>query len=110
MKATVKFDKYGNVKSIKGNIGQTRANRAALKLWRGEVEPTTGYMLRDKLCSFMYKLRRFIKRMFSELSNRAEMASRYHAAPTAATVPVIRLENLCANVVGTPAACPEERE
>ena len=24
MKATVKFDKYGNVKSIKGNIGRTR--------------------------------------------------------------------------------------
>ena len=99
MKATVKFDKYGNVKSIKGNIGRTRMNRAALELWRGNVEPTTGY-----------KLRRFFKRMFSELSNRAEMASRYHAAPHAATAPVIRLENLCANVVGTPAACPEERE
>ena len=99
MKATVKFDKYGNVKSIKGNIGQTRMNLAALELWRGNVEPTTGY-----------KLRRFFKRMFSELSNRAEMASRYHAAPHAATAPIIRLENLCANVVGTPAACPEERE
>ncbi len=99
MKATVKFDKYGNVKSIKGNIGRTRMNRAALELWKGNVEPTTGY-----------KLRRFIKRVSSELSNRAEMASRYHAAPHAATAPVIRLENLCANVVGTPAACPEERE
>ena len=99
MKATVKFDKYGNVKSIKGNIGRTRMNRAALELWKGNVEPTTGY-----------KLRRFFKRMFSELSNRAEMASRYHAAPTAATAPVIRLENLCANVVGTPTACSEERE
>lgn len=99
MKTTVKFDKYGNVKSIKGNIGRTRMNRAALELWKGNVEPTTGY-----------KLRRFFKRMFSELSNRAEMASRYHAAPHAATAPVIRLENLCANVVGTPAACPEERE
>lgn len=99
MKATVKFDKYGNVKSIKGNIGQTRANRAALKLWRGNVEPTTGY-----------KLRRFIKRMFLELSTRAEAASRYHAAPHAATAPVIRLENLCTSIVGTPAACPEERK
>lgn len=99
MKATVKFDKYGNVKSIKGNIGRTRMNRAALELWKGNVEPTTSY-----------KLRRFIKRMLSELSNRAEMASRYHAAPHAATAPVIRLENLCANVVGMPAACPEERE
>lgn len=99
MKATVKYDKYGNVKSIKGNIGRTRMNRAALELWKGNVEPTTGY-----------KLRRFIKRMFLELSNRAEMASRYHAAPHAATAPVIRLKNLCANVVGTPAACPEELE
>lgn len=97
MKATVKFDKYGNVKSIKGNIGRTRMNRAAFELWKGNIEPTTGY-----------KLRRFFKRMFSELSNRAEMASRYHAAPHAATAPVIRLENLCANVVGTPAECPEE--
>ena len=99
MKATVKFDKQGNVKSIKGNIGRTRMNRAALELWKGNVEPTTGY-----------KLRRFFKRMFWELSTRAEAASRYHAAPHAATVPVIRLENLCANVVGTPAACPEERK
>ena len=99
MKATVKFDKYGNVKSIKGNIGQTRANRAALKLWKGEIEPSTGY-----------KLRRFFKRMFWELSTRAEAASRYHAAPHAATAPVIRLENLCTSTVGMPAACPEERE
>ena len=99
MKATVKFDKYGNVKSIKGNIGRTRMNRAALELWKGNVEPTT-----------VYKLRRFFKRMFSELSNRAEMASRYHAAPHAATVPVIRLENLCTSIVGTPAACHEELE
>ena len=99
MTVKIKYGRNGAVKSIKGNIGRTRMNRAALELWRGNVEPTTGY-----------KLRRFFKRMFSELSNRAEMASHYHAAPTAATVPVIRLENLCANVVGTPAACPEERE
>ena len=99
MKATIKYDKHGNVKSIKGNVGRTRMNRAALELWKGNVEPTTGY-----------KLRRFFKRMFSELSNRAEMASRYHAAPAAATAPVIRLENLCTSIVGTPAACPEERK
>ena len=110
MKATIRYDKHGNVKSIKGNIGQTRMNRAALKLWRGEVEPTTGYMLRDKLCNFMYKLRDFFKRMFSEPSQPRRNPRRYHAAPHAATAPVIRLENLCANVVGTPAACPEERE
>ena len=99
MKTTIKFDKRGNVRSIKGNIGRTRMNRAALELWKGNIEPTTGY-----------KLRRFFKRMFSELSNRAEMASRYHAAPTAATVPVIRLDNLCTSIVGTPAACPEKSE
>ena len=99
MTVKIKYGRNGAVKSIKGNIGRTRMNRAAFELWKGNIEPTTGY-----------KLRRFIKRMFLELSNRAEMASRYHAAPTAATAPVIRLENLCANVVGTPAACPEERE
>lgn len=75
MKATVKFDKYGNVKSIKGNIGQTRANRAATALRFGKIEPTTGY-----------KLRRFIKRFFTEMSARAESAYIYHT-------------------VGTPAAC-----
>ena len=99
MTVKIKYGRNGAVKSIKGNIGQTRMNRAALELWKGNVEPTTGY-----------KLRRFIKRMFSELSNRAEMASRYHAAPHAATAPVIRLDNLCTSIVGTPAACPEELE
>ena len=99
MTVKIKYGRNGAVKSIKGNIGRTRMNRAALELWKGNVEPTTGY-----------KLRRFFKRAFNELSNRAEMASRYHAAPHAATAPVIRLENLCANVVGTPAACSEERE
>ena len=99
MTVKIKYGRNGAVKSIKGNVGRTRMNRAALELWRGNVEPTTGY-----------KLRRFFKRMFSELSNRAEMASRYHAAPHAATAPVIRLENLCTSIVGTPVACPEELE
>ena len=99
MTVKIKYGRNGAVKSIKGNIGRTRMNRAALELWKGNIEPTTGY-----------KLRRFFKRAFNELSNRAEMASRYHAAPHAATAPVIRLENLCANVVGTPATCPEEFE
>lgn len=94
MTVKIKYGRNGAVKSIKGNIGRTRMNRAALELWKGNIEPTTPY-----------KLRRFFKRMFSELSNRAEMASRYHAAPHAATAPVIRLENLCANVVGTQQAC-----
>ena len=83
MKATVKFDKYGNVKSIKGNIGQTRANRAATALRFGKIEPTTGY-----------KLRRFIRRALNELSVRAEAAYAYHTVgiPSAAETPDIGLE------------------
>ena len=83
MKATVKFDKYGNVKSIKGNIGQTRANRAATALRFGKIEPTTGY-----------KLRRFIRRALNELSVRAEAAYAYHTVgtPSAAETPYIGLE------------------
>ena len=81
MKATVKFDEYGNVKSIKGNIGRTRMNRAALELWKGNIEPTTPY-----------KLRRFFKRFFTALKTRAEAAHRYHAAPHAAAMPYIGLE------------------
>ncbi len=82
MKATVKFDKYGNVKSIKGNIGRTRMNRAALELWKGNVEPTSGY-----------KLRRFFKRFFTALKTRAEAAHRYHNTPHAAAMPYIGLED-----------------
>ena len=82
MKATVKFDKHGNVKSIKGNVGRTRMNRAALELWKGNVEPTTGY-----------KLRRFFKRFFTALKTRAEAAHRYHNTPHAAAMPYIGLED-----------------
>lgn len=60
MKVKIKYDRTGAVKKIKGNIGRTRANRAALELWKGNVEPTFGY-----------KLRRFIKRMAAEISARA---------------------------------------
>lgn len=83
MKATVKFDKYGNVKSIKGNIGRTRMNRAALELWKGNVEPTTGY-----------KLRRFIKRFFTEMSARAEAVCAYHIvdSPQACEISFIGIE------------------
>ena len=83
MKATVKFDKYGNVKSIKGNIGQTRANRAATALRFGKIEPTTGY-----------KLRRFIRRALNELSVRAEAAYAYHivGSPQACEISFIGIE------------------
>ena len=88
MKATVKFDKYGNVKSIKGNIGRTRMNRAAIELWKGNVEPTVGY-----------KLRRFIRRALNELSVRAEAAYAYHTVgtPSAAETPYIGLEECSRN-------------
>ena len=88
MKATVIYDRHGNVKKIKGNIGRTRMNLAALELWKGNVEPTTGY-----------KLRRFIKRMFNELSTRAEAAYAYHTGcPQACEVPVIGLEEHCEQI------------
>ena len=81
MTVKIKYGRNGAVKSIKGNVGRTRMNRAALELWKGNVEPTTGY-----------KLRRFFKRFFTALKTRAEAASRYHAAPHAAAMPYIGLE------------------
>ena len=47
----VKIDRNGNVRRVVGNVGQTRMNKAANELWRGNIEPTFGY-----------KLRRFVKR------------------------------------------------
>lgn len=47
----VKIDRNGNVRRVVGNVGQTRMNKAANELWRGNIEPTFGY-----------KLRRFIRR------------------------------------------------
>jgi len=67
MTVKIKYDRHGAVKSIRGNIGRTRANRGALELWRGNFEPTTGY-----------KLRRFIRRAFHNLTIRAEAAYAYH--------------------------------
>ena len=67
MTVKIKFDrKTGAVKSVKGNIGQTRANLAALQLWRGNVEPTR-----------WYKLRRFIRRLSTEISARAALAAEF---------------------------------
>lgn len=47
----IKFDRHGDVRHVVGNVGQTRMNKAANELWRGNIEPT-----------FSYKLRRFIRR------------------------------------------------
>ncbi len=83
MTVKIKYGRNGAVKSIKGNIGQTRANRAATALRFGKIEPTTGY-----------KLRRFIRRALNELSARAEAAYAYHTVgtPSAAETPYIGLE------------------
>lgn len=56
MTVKIKYDRTGAVKKIKGNIGRTRANRAALELWKGNVQPT-----------FWYKARRFVKRLATEI-------------------------------------------
>ena len=69
MTVKIKYDrKTGKVKKITGNIGQTRANRAAYQLWRGNVEPTR-----------WYKLRRFFKRLSTEISARIALAADYHS-------------------------------
>ena len=83
MTVKIKYDKHGNVKKITGNVGRTRMNRAALKLWKGEVEHTKGY-----------KLRRFIKRFFTEMSARAEAACAYHivGSPQACEISFIGIE------------------
>ena len=82
MTVKIKYDRHGAVKSIRGNIGRTRANRAALELWKGNVEPTA-----------WYKLRRFIRRAFELLMIRAEAAYAYHMDihHNAHEVPVIGL-------------------
>ncbi|MBQ2212849.1 MAG: hypothetical protein II410_08200 [Ruminococcus sp.] len=53
----VKIDRNGNVRRVIGDVGQTRMNKAANELWRGNIEPTFGY-----------KLRRFIRR-FAKTAN-----------------------------------------
>lgn len=67
MTVKIKYDsKTGAVKRITGNIGQTRANLAALQLWRGNITPTR-----------WYKLRRFIRRLTIEISARAALAAEF---------------------------------
>lgn len=80
MTVKIKYDRHGAVKSIKGNVGRTRMNRAALELWKGNIKPTTGY-----------KLRRFLKRLANEISRRAEMAANYYDEESVAAVPYIGL-------------------
>lgn len=83
MNIKIKYDKHGNVKKVVGDVGRTRMNLGALKLWRGEIEHTK-----------RYKLRRFFKRLFNELSTKAEAAYAYHAvgSPQACEMPFIGLE------------------
>ena len=79
MTVKIKYDRDGTVKKIKGNIGQTRANRAARELWKGNVEPTFGY-----------KARRFVKRLATEISARAAI---FCEEESVKAVPYIGLED-----------------
>ena len=79
-KVTIYYDNRGEVLEAVGNIGQTRANRGAFKLHRGQINPTFG-------C----KLRRFIKRLANEISRRAKMAANYYDEESVAAIPVIGL-------------------
>lgn len=86
MTVKIKFDKDGNIKSIKaplpddGTTGRTRMGKAALVLWKGEIEPTTGY-----------KLRRFFKRLGHEISRRATMAANFYDEETVKATPYVGL-------------------
>lgn len=71
MKVKIIYTKNGEVKKVVGNVGRTRMSKAALVLWRGEIEPTTGY-----------KLRRFFKRLGHEISRRANMAANFYDEET----------------------------
>lgn len=70
MQIKIKFDRHGNVKKVIGNVGQTRMNRAALELWKGNIEP-----------GFGYKLRRFIRRAANTLDAMLDEAERIAFAP-----------------------------
>ena len=62
----VRIDRNGNVRRVVGNVGQTRMNKAANELWRGNIEPTFGY-----------KLRRFLRRFGRACSRAIESATIY---------------------------------
>ena len=78
----VKIDRNGNVRRVVGNVGQTRMNKAANELWRGNIEPTFGY-----------KLRRFIRRFAKTADHWFDEAAAiaYGADVPAAEVPFIGL-------------------
>ena len=78
----VKIDRNGNVRRVVGNVGQTRMNKAANELWRGNIEPTFGY-----------KLRRFIVRAAKTFNAKMDEAAAiaYGADVPAAEVPYIGL-------------------
>lgn len=80
MKVKIIYTKNGEVKKVVGNVGRTRMSKAALVLWRGEIEPTTGY-----------KLRRFFKRLGHEISRRATMAANFYDEESVNVVPHIGL-------------------
>ena len=61
----IKIDRHGDVRHVVGNVGQTRMNRAANELWRGNIEPTFGY-----------KLHRFIVRAVKTFNAKMDEASR----------------------------------
>ncbi len=70
MQVKIKFDRHGNVKKVIGDVGRTRMNRAALELWKGNIEP-----------SFGYKLRRFIRRAVNTLDAMLDEAERIAFTP-----------------------------
>jgi len=74
-------DRTGLVKKVKTDVGRTRMNRAALELWKGNVQHTT-----------WYKLRRFFKRLAIEFSKRAELAAHFCDEESVVAVPYIGLE------------------
>lgn len=80
MKVKIIYTKNGEVKKVVGNVGRTRMSKAALVLWRGEIEPTTGY-----------KLRRFFKRLGHEISRRATMAANFYDEETVKATPYVGL-------------------
>ena len=78
----VKIDRNGNVRRVVGNVGQTRMNKAANELWRGNIEPT-----------FSYKLRRFFRRAALTFNAKMDEAAAiaYGTDASAAEVPFIGL-------------------
>lgn len=79
-KATIYYDSHGEVISVVGNIGPTRAARGAFKLHCNAISPTVGY-----------KLRRFVRRLAHKIKHRAEMALYYCDQESVNAVPYIGL-------------------